>query len=206
MPIDSICVFCGAARGNDPTLSQNITHFGSILGRRRKTVIFGGGLTGLMYDVACAVADNGGRVVAVIPNDVKKFAGTFDREHEEVVVYHMHPRKLEMYKRADAFVAFPGADGTVDETEEQVKWRQLGFHKKPVLYANIDGFWDPFVEMRLKMRRLGLLNYGHAVEPFMTSDIEKILPMLEGEIPPEYMTLGSNGFDHAAHAGNMAFA
>lgn len=205
--INSICVFTGASRGRNPEYSRSIKRFGNILGNNGKTIVFGGGMTGLMYDAAAATYDSGGNVIAVIPEDVKKHAGLFDRPHFEIVVDHMHPRKLQMYKNADAFVAFPGADGTLDEMEEQVKWKQLRFHKKPLLYANIAGFWDPFVELRLHMRREGLLQYGHDVEPFLTDDVEKILPMLEGAIPPEYMTLGAtNGFDHTAHAGNMAFA
>src|SRR3989344_5035548 len=110
--INRICVFCGAARGNDPIVPQTMIQLGGIIGGRRKKIVFGGGLTGLMYDTARACHLAGGNVVAVIPEDVKKKAGTFDLPHKEIVVNHMHPRKREMYKNSDAFVLGPGADGS----------------------------------------------------------------------------------------------
>ena len=64
-------------------------------------------------------------------------------EVEELIVTHdMHERKRLMFERADAFVALPGGVGTLEELVEQLTWAQLGQHRKPIVIANIDGFWE----------------------------------------------------------------
>ena len=69
----------------------------------------------------------------------------------------MHERKRTMFERADAFVALPGGLGTLEELVEQMTWAQLGRHKKPILVANINGFWDPLLALVAHMRGLGLV-------------------------------------------------
>ena len=69
----------------------------------------------------------------------------------------MHERKRTMFDRADAFVALPGGIGTLEELVEQMTWAQLGRHKKPILIANINGFWDPLLALLAHMRALGLV-------------------------------------------------
>ena len=58
-----------------------------------------------------------------------------------------------MFERADAFVALPGGVGTLEELVEQMTWAQLGRHKKPILIANIDGFWDPLCALLEHMEK-----------------------------------------------------
>ena len=66
----------------------------------------------------------------------------------------MHERKRLMFERADAFVALPGGVGTLEELVEQLTWAQLGRHNKPILIANIDGFWDPLIALLDHMRAM----------------------------------------------------
>ena len=85
-----------------------------------------------------------------------------DREHmlmraqERIVTRDMHERKRIMFERADAFVALPGGVGTLEELVEQLTWAQLGRHKKPILIANIDGFWDPLCALLDHMEKLAI--------------------------------------------------
>ena len=69
-----------------------------------------------------------------------------------IVTPDMHERKRLMFERSDAFVALPGGIGTLEELVEQMTWSQLGRHAKPVLLANIDGFWDPLLSLLEHMR------------------------------------------------------
>ncbi len=64
----------------------------------------------------------------------------------------MHERKRTMFERADGFVALPGGIGTLEELVEQLTWAQLGRHKKPILIANINGYWDPLLTLIEHMR------------------------------------------------------
>ncbi|PFX10998.1 putative cytokinin riboside 5'-monophosphate phosphoribohydrolase LOGL2, partial [Stylophora pistillata] len=58
----------------------------------------------------------------------------------------MHERKLKMFENADAFVAMPGGLGTLDEMFEVMTWKQIGLHKKNIVFWNLDGYWSPLIE------------------------------------------------------------
>ena len=74
------------------------------------------------------------------------------RVQEMIVTPDMHERKRLMFEHSDAFVALPGGVGTLEELVEQMTWQQLGRHTKPVLLANIDGFWEPLIALLAHMR------------------------------------------------------
>ncbi len=46
---------------------------------------------------------------------------------------------------SDAFVAFPGGFGTMEEILEMLTWKQIGIHGKPIVLANIGGYFDPLL-------------------------------------------------------------
>ena len=84
-----------------------------------------------------------------------------------------------MFNRADAFVALPGGLGTLEELVEQMTWAQLGRHKKPILIANINGFWDPLLVLIDHMRGLGLVpSPARGVDLLVADNIDDILPKL----------------------------
>ena len=120
-------------------------------------MVYGGGSTGLMGELAEAALAQGGRVIGVIP------AGLFAREavHTGLTelreVTSMHERKKLMYDLSDAFVALPGGLGTLEELAEVATWSQLGLHSKPVVLLNVGGFWDPLLAKLDLMARPGLL-------------------------------------------------
>jgi len=120
-------------------------------------LVYGGGSTGLMGELADAALAQGGRVIGVIP------AGLFAREinHAGLTelreVTSMHERKRLMYDLSDAFVALPGGLGTLEELAEVATWSQLGLHSKPVVLLNVGGFWDPLLAQLDLMTRTDLL-------------------------------------------------
>ncbi len=142
-PIRSICVYCGSAPGKDPAFVAAAQAFGRIMAREGIRLVYGGGTIGLMGALASAVLDNGGEVTGVIPEFLTTRERMITRAQELLVTRDMHERKRKMFERADAFVALPGGIGTLEETIEQMTWAQLGRHKKPILLANINRFWDP---------------------------------------------------------------
>ena len=98
---------------------------------------------------------------------------------ELIVTRDMHERKRTMFERADAFVALPGGLGTLEELVEQMTWAQLGRHKKPILVANINGFWDPLLGLIAHMRALALVpSPAQGVNLLVADRIEDILPKL----------------------------
>jgi uncharacterized protein (TIGR00730 family) len=91
----------------------------------------------------------------------------------------MHERKRKMFEMADAFVALPGGIGTLEELVEQITWVQLGRHRKPILLADIEHFWDPLCALIDHMKRLEFIRGELNFELLVASKVEDILPMLQ---------------------------
>jgi uncharacterized protein (TIGR00730 family) len=139
----SVCVYCGAAVGNDPRFAETARALGKLLARNGIALVFGGGRVGLMGAVADAALDEGGRVIGVIPTRLKTVELAHPGCSDLVVTSSMHERKERMFALADAFVALPGGIGTLEETIEVITWRQLRFHDKPIVIIDDGGYWQP---------------------------------------------------------------
>src|SRR5262249_3669612 len=90
----------------------------------------------------------------------------------------MHERKQAMFDRADAFVALPGGIGTLEELVEQLTWAQLNRHMKPILLADIGGFWRPLLPLLAHMRLEGFIREGFQARYIVAEKIGDVLPML----------------------------
>jgi uncharacterized protein (TIGR00730 family) len=181
-PIRSICVYCGSAPGKDPAFVAAAQAFGRIMAREGIRLVYGGGTIGLMGALASAVLDNGGEVIGVIPEFLTKRERMITRAQELLVTRDMHERKRKMFERADAFVALPGGIGTLEETIEQMTWAQLGRHKKPILLANINRFWDPLCALLNHMKALEFIRPDLWVEPIVVDHVDDILPRLRAAV------------------------
>jgi uncharacterized protein (TIGR00730 family) len=95
-----------------------------------------------------------------------------------IVTPDMHERKRLMFERSDAFVALPGGIGTLEELVEQLTWQQLGRHSKPILIANIDGFWEPLLALLAHMRATQFIRPALAIDILKAERVEDILPRL----------------------------
>ena len=107
----------------------------------------------------------------------------------------MHQRKQLMFSRSDAFVALPGGLGTLEEFVEQLTWNQLGRHMKPIVLANIDGFWNPLLELFERMLGETFIRSGLELKMTAANHVEDILPALERR-----MTSRSEEAEHEADA------
>ncbi len=143
----SICVFCGSSGRVDEAYRQAATQFGTLVGEKGYDLVYGGGHVGLMGITADAALAAGASVLGVIPKFLQDYEVGHDGLNELIVTDNMHDRKRIMYERSDAFVILPGGLGTMDETFEVVTWTQLGLSAKPVVIANINGFWDPLIAL-----------------------------------------------------------
>jgi uncharacterized protein (TIGR00730 family) len=175
--IKRICVYCGSNPGNDPRFVAAAREFGELLAAHGIGLVYGCGSTGLMGTVARAVSDSGGDVVGVIPEFLKAQERMFPHADETIVTADMHERKRIMFERADAFVALPGGVGTLEELIEQLTWAQLGRHKKPILIANIAGFWNPLLEMFEHLQGNGFLT-TKGLGYLVADNVDDILPAL----------------------------
>jgi uncharacterized protein (TIGR00730 family) len=177
--INAVCVYCGSSPGTDPAFVKTAREFGKILAENGVRLVYGGGSIGLMGAVASAVIEHGGAATGIIPEFLTAKEQPRKVAQEQIVTRDMHERKRTMFDRADAFVALPGGLGTLEELVEQMTWAQLGRHKKPILVANINGFWDPLLALIDHMRGLGLVPApARGVELLIADCVEDILPKL----------------------------
>lgn len=147
MTIQSVCVYCGSSNKIDETYKQVAIDVGKALAQHKLRLVYGGGHVGLMGLVADSALQSGGEVVGIIPEHIRAHEMQHLGLTELHVVDNMHTRKNMMVEKADAFVALPGGFGTLDELFEILTWKQLGLHTKPILIYNVNGFWDPLVDM-----------------------------------------------------------
>lgn len=176
--IRNICVYCGSAPGADPIFLQAAASLGEALADAGIGLVYGGGDLGLMGAVARSVLDNGGHVTGIIPGFLRKRENMLESAQELVIVDDMHTRKRIMFERADAFVALPGGVGTLEELVEQLTWVQLGQHGKPVLIADVGGFWKPLLSLFAHMRESGFIREQFELRYLVSEKIGDIVPML----------------------------
>jgi len=132
-----------------------------------------------MGRLARSVLANGGRVTGIIPTFLIRREHGIRDIHELIEVDDMHARKQLMFDRADAFVALPGGVGTLEELVEQLTWVQLQRHDKPVLIADIAGFWRPLLTLIAHMHNLGFIRSGFDLRYLVAERVDEILPMIE---------------------------
>jgi hypothetical protein len=176
--ISAICVYCGSSPGTNPAFVAAARNFGKILADNGIRLIFGGGSVGLMGAVSDAVLDHGGAVTGIIPEFLTVRERPRRALQELIVTPDMHERKRKMFERADAFVALPGGIGTLEELVEQLTWAQLGRHKKPILIADIEGYWQPLLALIEHMRDLKFMPPAQRVSFLVAKRVEDILPKL----------------------------
>ena len=171
--IRNVCVYCGSSDGNDVRFGEAAEGIG---------LVYGGGGDGLMGRLARSALAAGGHVTGVIPNFLIRKEHALSAAHEMIVVSNMHERKQTMFERADAFIALPGGVGTLEELVEQMTWAQLNRHAKPILIANIGGFWRPLLALIAHMHIEGFIREGFDMRYLVAEGIEDVLPMLRAAV------------------------
>jgi len=177
--IKSICVYCGSGPGTNPAFVEAAQRFGQILAENDISLVYGGGSGGLMGACAEAVLDYGGYVTGIIPEFLTDREHMLMRAQERIITLDLHERKRLMFERADAFVALPGGVGTLEELVEQLTWAQLGRHKKPILIANIEKFWEPLCALLDHMAKLQFIRAGLNINLLVAERIEEVVPKLK---------------------------
>jgi uncharacterized protein (TIGR00730 family) len=176
--IKTVCVYCGSGPGTNPHFIEAAIALGKTLAENGVGLVYGGGSIGLMGAVAKSALAHGGIVTGIIPDFLTARENALTGVQELIVTADMHERKRLMFERSDAFVALPGGIGTLEELVEQLTWQQLGRHSKPVLLANIDGFWEPLLALLAHMRATQFIRATLTVDILKAERVEDILPRL----------------------------
>jgi uncharacterized protein (TIGR00730 family) len=177
--IRKICIYCGSGPGTDPAFVESARAFGAVLAKNGIGLVFGGGSVGMMGAISKSVLDHGGEVTGIIPEFLVVREHAMRGADNLIVTRDMHERKRKMFEMADAFVAMPGGIGTLEEVVEQITWVQLGRHRKPILLANIKGFWDPLCALIDHMKGLEFIRGDLNFDLLVVDRVADILPMLQ---------------------------
>ena len=187
----SLTVFCGSSSGLAPIYKEAARELGRLLGQRAIRLVYGGGHVGLMGVVADACLNAGGSVIGVIPQALADKEVAHTGLTELRIVGSMHERKAVMADLSDAFVSLPGGFGTWEEFFEVLTWAQLGIHRKACGVLNVNGYYDPLIEMADRALSEGFLRKGHRDLLLSDADPERLLDRLSSYAAPAVDKWGS---------------
>lgn len=178
-------VYTSSSDAIDPRYPNLAAEFGRRLGERDDRLVYGGTNVGVMGVLAEAVRGAGGRVVGVIPK-LMYDRGIGDEACDELVVTNgMSDRKQQMIARADAFVALPGGFGTLEELLEVLTLKQLGYHRKPIVLLNADGFYDPLLAFFDELYATSFAAPIYRELYHVAADLDALFDHVDTYVPPE---------------------
>lgn len=180
MDLKTVCVYCASSPTTNAALEAEVRAFGRELAGRGIRLIYGGSSRGLMGVLADETLAAGGKVTGVIPKALQGREAAHRGLTELKVVDSMHAREQLMFDLSDAFVAFPGGYGTMEEIIEMITWKQMGIHGKPIVVANIGGYFDPLLQQFDVAIRHGFARREDKIIFGVADSTKAILTFLEG--------------------------
>lgn len=181
--MESVCIFCGSRAGERPVYAHAARRLGAAIAGRDLRLVYGGGGAGLMGAVADAALARGGTVIGVRPDFLVARESVHAGLSDLRVVGSMHERKAVMASLADAFVTLPGGYGTMDECFEMLTWSQLDLHRKPHGLLNVDGYYDPLLQLFDRFARDGFISPALRSFVLDARDPERLLDLLAAHQP-----------------------
>ena len=145
--MNTICIYCASSSQINPLYFETTTGLGKVLAQAGLSVVFGGGSNGLMGHLADTILESKGKITGIIPQFMCDENWHHQNLSELIVVETMHERKALMAEMADAIIALPGGCGTLEELLEAITWKQLGIISVPIIILNINGYYNPMIEM-----------------------------------------------------------
>ena len=148
--IKSVCVYCASSTQIAAPYFNAARELGELLARQHIRLVNGAGSLGLMRACSDACLEAGGKVVGVIPQFMIEQGWHHTGLTELIQTEDMHTRKQTMARLSDGVIALPGGCGTLEELLEIITWKQLGLYLNPIVILNIEGFYNPLLELLAK--------------------------------------------------------
>lgn len=183
-PQKNICVYCSSSSAVDTEFFRITGELGIAMAHRNHALVYGGGNPGLMGAIGESVHEAGGHVVGVIPEYFVQNGLAYTDCDELIVTQTMRERKATMEARADAFLALPGGFGTLEELFEILTNKQLGFHAKPIVILNAQGFYGPLINLFEHVYASRFAKPETRDLYLVTPDVQAALDYIENYNPP----------------------
>ena len=180
-----ITVYCGSAGGQNPIYMQKAKEFGELIAKNGHQLVYGGGHVGMMGTIADAVLANDGYVTGVIPVALENKELAHKGVQELHIVDSMKERKAMMEDFGDAYVAMPGGVGTLEEIFQVWTLAQLGYHKKPVAFLDVNGYYSHMFTFLKHAEEEGFILPRLWDMIIIEEDIEKLLAHLQDYHAPK---------------------
>lgn len=175
----NITVYLGANEGDAPSLKQAVQELGTWIGKSGHALIYGGSRCGLMGEIAESVLNAGGEATGVEP----QFFVDGELQHEGltklIVTQDMTERKTKMIELGDAFIAFPGGTGTLEEIAEVMSKVSLKHLDAPCILYNLNGYYDGLKELLNKMISMGLSSKERQNGIYFAETLDEIKEILK---------------------------
>ncbi|MBQ6216538.1 MAG: TIGR00730 family Rossman fold protein [Erysipelotrichaceae bacterium] len=175
----NITVYLGANKGNDPKLASEVQRLGTWIGENGHDLVYGGSLNGLMGILAKAVKDSGGKVTGVEPQFFIDAGFLYEDIDELIITEDMSERKKKMIELGDAFIAFPGGTGTLEEIAEVMAKVSLRHLDAPCILYDLDDYYEGLRMQLEKMKEKGLSTKERQSGIFFANDLEEIEAILK---------------------------
>ncbi len=175
----NITVYLGANEGNDPALRRAVEELGRWIGTSGHGLVYGGSKTGLMGALAQSVLEIGGQAIGVEPQFFMDAGFQHDGLTELIVTRDMAERKAKMIELGDAFIAFPGGTGTLEEISEVMSKVSLGQLNAPCILYNLDGYYDDLRALLRHMIDKGLSSPERQRGIYFAADLPQIAYILK---------------------------
>lgn len=174
----NITVYLGAKQGNDPTLLDAVCELGQWIGTEKNTLVYGGSKTGLMGELAQSVLYAGGEVIGIEPQFFIDEGFQYDELTELIITKDMAERKAKMIELGDAFIAFPGGTGTLEEIAEVMSKVSLKHMTAPCILYNLNGYYNGLKTLMDHMIEKGLSSEERQQGIWFARDLPEIKKIL----------------------------
>lgn len=174
----NITVYLGANEGNDYRLGEAVRELGDWIGTSGHVLVYGGSKSGLMGELAESVIETGGEAIGVEPQFFIDAAVQYEKLTELIVTKNMEERKTKMIELGDAFIAFPGGTGTLEEIAEVMSKVSLKHLEAPCILYNLNGYYNSLKELLEHMIEKGLSTKERQEGIYFAENLEEIKQIL----------------------------
>ena len=174
----NITVYLGALKGNDENLEKAVRELGTFIGKSGNTLIYGGSKSGLMGLIAESTLSSGGKVIGVEPQFFIDKELQYNGLTQLIITDDMSERKAKMIELGDAFIAFPGGTGTLEEIAEVMSKVSLKHLEAPCILYNLNGYYDDLKALLNHMIEKGLSSNERQEGIFFVENLDDIKRIL----------------------------
>ncbi len=174
----NITVYLGAFQGNDPLLGDAVRELGTWIGKSGNSLVYGGSKSGLMGEIAKSVLSAGGKVTGVEPEFFIEKNLQYEALTNIIITKDIPQRKKKMIELGDAFIAFPGGTGTLEEITEVMSMVSLKRINAPCILYNLNGYYNGLKTLLNHMIEMGLSTENRQQGIYFAENLSQIKELL----------------------------